>query len=214
MTCWHSSLPCLPLVCPLQLPWVSESSETAEACSILTDYSIAEVQLRSPRLGRRTLTSSSGKQGSFTQRQALVLCTKILCQINWITQLFFLLSTCSIKVSILLFYRRLPPGTHTWLFSCAVLAAIAVIVAYPVAFLLILIFQCQPLDSYWMRFAPDYNGVYQCRTKEAISLPISAYLSTIIDFLVLLLPLWQVQNIKLPRRQKWTLYAIFSLGLV
>jgi len=145
---------------------------------------------------------------------AIDLLTETFCQNSWIAQLFFLLSTCSIKVSILLFYRRLDAGTHSWFFSCAFLAAIGAIVAYALAFVLILIFQCRPLDSYWLRFAPNYTGIYNCTVNEPISLPISAYLSVVTDFLALLLPFWLVWNMKLPRRQKWSLYAVFGLGLV
>jgi len=145
---------------------------------------------------------------------AIDLLTETFCQNSWIAQLFFLLSTCSIKVSILLFYRRLDAGTHSWFFSCAVLAAIGAIVAYALAFVLILIFQCRPLDSYWLRFAPNYTGIHNCTVNEPISLPVSAYLSVVTDFLALLLPFWLVWNMKLPRRQKWSLYAIFGLGLV
>ena len=129
-------------------------------------------------------------------------------------QLFFVLSTCSVKVSILLFNRRLSAGTHSRVFSCAVWAAIGAIVAYALAFILILVLQCQPLDSYWLRWSPTYTGKYTCYTQEATTLPISAYLSVATDFLALLLPFWLVWNIKLPRRQKWSLYAIFSLGLM
>ena len=123
------------------------------------------------------------------------------------------MSTCTIKVSILLFYRRLDAGTHSWLFSCAILAAIGATVAYALAFILILIVQCRPLDSYWLRFTPNYTGNYDCTVNETISLPISAYLSVVTDFLALLLPFWLVWNMTLPRRQKWSLYAIFGLGL-
>lgn len=100
------------------------------------------------------------------------------------------------------------------MFTGVVWAAIGAIIAYGLAFILILVFQCQPLDSYWMRFSPNYHGEYLCPTKEAETLPISAYLSTATDFLALLLPVWLVWTLPLPRRQKLSLYAIFGLGLM
>ena len=133
---------------------------------------------------------------------------------SWIAQLFFVISTCSIKVSILLFNRRLATGTHSRFFASVVWAVVGIITAYAITFIILLIAQCQPVNSYWLRFSPTYKAPYHCSSKEAISLPVSAYLSVTTDFLALLLPFWLVWNIKIPKRQKWSLYAIFGLGLV
>lgn len=133
---------------------------------------------------------------------------------SWIAQLFFVVSTCSIKVSILLFHRRLAAGTHSRAFFYVVWAAISAVVAYAIAFIIVLIAQCRPVNSYWLRFSPTYTGNYNCPSKEAISLPISAYLSVATDAMALILPFWLVWNIKLPKLQKWSLYGIFGLGLM
>lgn len=67
----------------------------------------------------------------------------------WVSEVCFLVSTCSTKVSILLFYRRLVRGTVTKRWRYAIFGAIILAVLYCLTFIILLLTNCQPVDAYW-----------------------------------------------------------------
>ncbi|CAK4034781.1 integral membrane [Lecanosticta acicola] len=123
---------------------------------------------------------------------------------TWIAELAFLLTGCFIKVSVLLFYRRLVEKTCSlWWVRC-VLAAIGFTVAYTLAFVLALIFKWVQPQSMQPR--------YTC-LRLFISL-LAGIVAVISDLIAVALPCIMMRNLKIPRAQKFALNGIFSLGLL
>lgn len=131
----------------------------------------------------------------------------------WSAEIIFLVATGCIKVSVLLFYRRLVEGTYSKIWKYATIAAIAFTVAYVLAFVFVLIFNCSPTDAYWKSYNPLYDKEYTC-LDTTIANPLSGVLSVLSDAYSVLLPCLMLRHFDAPRRQKVALNIVFSLSLV
>ena len=132
----------------------------------------------------------------------------------WISEWCYLISTCSIKISVLLFYRRLSVS-FSKSFVIAVWVGITFNVLYLAAFLLTIGLECRPAKAYWMQFNPSWRASHKFTCgNEGYSLPASAILSVIGDFYSTALPLMLIVNLDLPRRQKMALVPLFAIGFM
>lgn len=119
-----------------------------------------------------------------------------------------------IKISVLLFYRRLSQRTVSRFFYWITWFTIGFVVVYTVAFILYSILACQPLSDYWdqvdvVKLAAGYK--YNC-LDEGASILIAGINSAVQDFAATLLPTLLYWNLKLPIRQKIALFGFFSIG--
>lgn len=116
-------------------------------------------------------------------------------------ELSYMVGSTLVKISILFLYRRLA-GSITTKFVYGVWACMAFCIASFVAFLLAVFFTCSPTDR-------DNN----CNDEGAILVSATA-VSTIQDIIICFLPIFLIQNLHMPRRQKLALAGIFGLGLI
>lgn len=132
----------------------------------------------------------------------------------WISMWFYIASSTFVKVSVLLFYRRLSVK-FSKAFLIATWVGIIYNIVYMVAFFMTLLLICDPAYAYWESFDPIWASThkFRCRT-EGLSLPVSGGLSVIGDIYSTLLPFFLVYNLDLPRRQKFALYGLFALGFL
>jgi len=133
--------------------------------------------------------------------------------VGWLAQMVFLISTCSTKVSVLLFYRRLTQGTYSKKWKYATIIAIALTIAYCVAFVLVLVFNCTPTRSYWRSYDPSYKEDYHCVHTTFLN-PLSGSLSVVSDFYSVVLPMGAFWQLEVTKRQRWALNTVFSIGLL
>ena len=132
----------------------------------------------------------------------------------FICEYLYLVATCSVKISILLFYRRLSV-TFSKTFLVATWAGILYNVLYFLGFAIGLLLLFNPTDSYWLSFDPIWATTHHySRGDEAASLPTSGALSVFGDFYSTVLPLLLIRFLDLPARQKAALYALFCLGFL
>jgi hypothetical protein len=128
-----------------------------------------------------------------------------------------MVSTCTTKVSILLFYRRLAAGTISRAFQWSIYAAIAFVVSYFIAFFINIFLMCKPFNSYWLQ--ADYfwlnmhRSDFKCQ-DEGVILVITAAISAFQDILACGLPMILLWKLQIPKRQKYALGAIFSVGIL
>jgi hypothetical protein len=126
----------------------------------------------------------------------------------------YIFATSSVKISILLFYRRLSSNFNR-LFFVATWIGIAYNIAYLVTFLFVIGLSCQPIKAYWLQLDPVWHLTHHFTcTDEHISLPTSASLSVVGDFYATMLPCILILKLDLPRRQKLALYSLFLLGFL
>jgi hypothetical protein len=134
----------------------------------------------------------------------------------WCAQWFYVGALCAVKVSILLFYRRLSLQVSS-LFLWATWIGISYNVLGYVTYSLNIVLQCRPTGAYWLASDPRWlaeGHTYTCANIEHIVQPLYCGLSVIGDLYGTTLPLCLVYSLQMSRRQKMSLYFLFALGYV
>jgi hypothetical protein len=132
----------------------------------------------------------------------------------WASLWCYVIGITLIKISVLLFYRRLSVK-FSRAFLIATWIGIVYNILYFLSFGLTLLLLCRPLHAYWDSFSPVWAASHRfhCASENA-ALPASSAFSVAGDFYSTLLPLILVYYLELPRRQKFALYALFALGFM
>ncbi|KAK0895909.1 hypothetical protein LTR91_021684 [Friedmanniomyces endolithicus] len=136
-----------------------------------------------------------------------------LALLSWLAEFSFLITGACIKISVLLFYRRLVKDTYDPRWRSAVIAAIAFTAAYSIAFLFTLIFNCNPTEAYWKSFDVMYAKSYTCVDTTFVNL-LAGIFAIISDVYAVVLPCLMTRHFDLATGQKVALNIIFSLGLL
>jgi hypothetical protein len=138
-------------------------------------------------------------------------------QIGWLAEMFFVVSTCLTKISNLAFYIRLGQGTskRAWLWTNY--AGIAFTASYMIAFTLLFLFTCHPIEATWMSFdltwLATHRGKFKCKQSGFLG-PMVGILSVVTDVIAAVLPAGLFWNLHMPKKEKILLWAIFGLGLM
>lgn len=119
-----------------------------------------------------------------------------------------------IKLSILLFYRRLSSRAISPAFRWTMRIAILVIGGYSIAFSIVPIFACRPISAFWdqVDFDKLARGYKWTCINEGAEVVANGIISTVQDLVVAFLPTILCWNLQIPLRQKIALYSIFALG--
>ncbi|ORY11708.1 hypothetical protein BCR34DRAFT_513451 [Clohesyomyces aquaticus] len=130
-------------------------------------------------------------------------------------EVVFCITAGLIKVSILLFYRRISSRTVTPSFRWATRISIAFVIGYSFAFALVPIFGCRPITAYWDQLAVQnlYNPAYKfsCFNEGADTFA-AAVISAVQDAVTAALPSFLYWKLHIPVRQKIALFSIFAIG--
>lgn len=133
----------------------------------------------------------------------------------WLQQFFFLVGTCCLKVSVLLFCHRMVDTStqRTWRF--VIFGVIAFTVAYTFAFCIVLICNCAPTRAYWKAYDPLWAAShdFKCVDTRALN-PLVGALAIVSDLYSIGIPCVVCWNLRLPRKQKVGLYALFGASFV
>ncbi|KAI4268121.1 MAG: hypothetical protein L6R38_007957 [Xanthoria sp. 2 TBL-2021] len=121
-------------------------------------------------------------------------------RILYIYEVFYYASCSAIKICILLFYRRIFPVREIKL---VLQIATAAVVAFFLGSLLSTLFQCTPIHKFWHRNAPGHctNGNHIIIVPGAIN--------TVLDFIIIGLPLPLLWKLRTTTSQKSVLTGIF-----
>jgi hypothetical protein len=119
-----------------------------------------------------------------------------------------------IKISILLFYRRLSSRAVSKTFRWTTWITIGFIVAYTIALTLAPILGCQPISAFWdqvdiLKRLKGYE--FHC-FDEGADLFVAGVISAAQDLLTAVLPTFLYWDLKIPLRQKVALFGIFAIG--
>lgn len=117
---------------------------------------------------------------------------------------FFICSMFAIKISILLFYRRIflvkPNYRH------ASLVAMSLSALWFVAAQISNLLTCRPVDAFWHRTKPG-----KCFNFNVMFLGLGVA-EVLIDTFILCLPIRTVFTLQMPKRTKVAVAGIFALG--
>ncbi|KAH7371591.1 hypothetical protein BKA66DRAFT_590975 [Pyrenochaeta sp. MPI-SDFR-AT-0127] len=128
----------------------------------------------------------------------------------------FPLASGLIKMSVLLFYRRLSSRAVSPTFRWILRITIASIGVYTTLFVFIPIFMCSPISAFWdqqdikVRFRSG-GYTYKC-SNEGAEIVANGIVSTVQDFIAASLPAWLCWNLQMPFRQKLALYSVFAVS--
>lgn len=138
-----------------------------------------------------------------------------LSQTGWLVQFFFLLGTCCLKVSVLLFCHRMVSGSSQRRWRIAIVAAIAFTAAYSFALLVVLICNCTPTKAYWRAFDREWAAShdYKCSDTRALN-PLAGALAIASDIYSIVIPCAVCWNLKLSLRQRIGLNALFCASIM
>ena len=84
-------------------------------------------------------------------------------------------------------------------------------VAYLIAFVLISVFQCHPIDAAWLRWDGEHPAI--CNNINAQGWA-SAAINMVLDIVTMALPLRELSKLSMSLRKKLQLMIMFSLGLL
>ena len=110
-----------------------------------------------------------------------------------------------VKISILLMYRRI---FDTEAFKKATVVVGTACVAWAIAAILCLIFQCHPFSGLW---TPEDTFTNKCIDLQAYYRAVASS-NMALDIIMLCMPLFMVWRLKLEPSQKLMLSGIFALG--
>jgi hypothetical protein len=138
----------------------------------------------------------------FTIQRKLILTIEIL----------FVLATGLIKVSILLFFRRLGSRGVSKTFRIITWIAIGFTIASTVTFFISPLVGCRPLSAYWEQsdVIKIIQGVEFHCNDEGAAMAAAGVTSTVQDVITALLPNFIYWKARIPFRQKAALMAIFA----
>ena len=111
-----------------------------------------------------------------------------------------------IKLSVLFFYRRIFTVPIFRLVSNIV---ITIVIAWSLAFTLLMIFQCSPIYTHWTKLELHYAPFCINQLQVYLVLGISDLL---LDCLIFILPLRMISGLHMPLRRKFAVRGIFLLG--
>ena len=124
-------------------------------------------------------------------------------------------ASSSIKISVLLFYRRLStPSSRAFWYATWV--GIWFNILHLIAFGLCLLLECRPTSAYWQSFSVKWiieGRKYYC-ADEGKMLPASGGISLLGDLYSTILPMILVHGLQMRVAQKRALYALFGLGFL
>ena len=127
------------------------------------------------------------------------------CKIFFCVQLFYGWVGPAIKISFLLLYRRI--FVIQW-FMRATLVVAALVFAWSMAVTFSVIFECQPVGSYWQPLLQQH-----CIDSQKFYWA-NGISNLLLDVIILTLPIPVIWRLQMSLRRKISLTVIFALGIL
>ncbi|KAG7082427.1 integral membrane protein [Colletotrichum scovillei] len=129
--------------------------------------------------------------------------SKTILQIIYVLQMLYIFVQGFAKISIACFYYRVFTGKT---FRLKINIFLIFLTTRSLMFLLLVIFQCTPIQSIWNRAIPS-----QCLNLSAISSG-GAACSILEDIVLIVLPVPELMRLQLDKKKKVALFGMFALG--
>lgn len=124
----------------------------------------------------------------------------------FIAETLYFAAVSLFKLAMLSFYLRVFSGKWT---RRLVWVTIAVDFLLGVVYVMLSVFQCQPISYFWLRWDGEHTG--KCLDRDAI-VQSNAAVSLALDFWMLALPLWKLRSLKLDWKNKLGVGLMFFVG--
>lgn len=130
----------------------------------------------------------------------------------WLGEFSFLATGGCIKISVLLFYRRIVAGTYSRAWKWSIIGAICFTGGWTIALMLTLVFNCMPTEAYWKTFNPMYTRDFTCVDTTAVNL-MAGIFAIVSDLYAVVLPAVMTWKLQINRTQRIALNTLFGLSL-
>ncbi|KAK0637905.1 hypothetical protein DIS24_g10362 [Lasiodiplodia hormozganensis] len=127
-------------------------------------------------------------------------------EVYFVDELLYLVVISMTKLSILFFYLRIFPDKTFRKISYGVMGFC---IAYLITFLIVSIFQCNPVKAAWLHWDGSYHGA--CNNVNAQGWAAAAF-NIALDLTVLFLPLRQLSKLVMGWKKKLQLLLMFLVG--
>lgn len=129
----------------------------------------------------------------------------------WLFELFYAITTVLLRCSIALFILRI---CSKRIHKAIIYATTGVVIVFSIFYFFLVIFQCHPVNYYWTRFAPNPEGTcIDAAIFPAASFAHSA-ISASADWVLGILPLWLIWDLKMNIRTKLSVGILLSFGMM
>ncbi|ELR04908.1 hypothetical protein VC83_02790 [Pseudogymnoascus destructans] len=128
---------------------------------------------------------------------------ELLEKLYYISQILYSFVQVLAKFSILFLFLRVLP---TQKFRLVVKISIAWMICHTLAFGLAVTLQCVPVESVW-----DHSIKGKCTNSQAFVYAAAGF-SIFEDFVIMLLPIWELKGLRLSTKKKFALMFLFALG--
>ena len=129
-------------------------------------------------------------------------------QVHFIFIAFHVFPLCFIKLSLLFLYRRIFHGT---IFNITTWVLIGLTIAWTLSFFLALLLQCVPVTISTVTGSKSASS--HCIDQIPVTFAVTSS-GTVMDFLILLVPIPNVWKLQMPLRNKLALVGIFAIGFL
>ncbi|KAI5465071.1 hypothetical protein BGZ63DRAFT_351646 [Mariannaea sp. PMI_226] len=161
-------------------------------------YSIAVlIWVSDFKLGQRISSDDPYQIDYYLEKSYLIL---------WITEFLYSWSICLSKLSVLTFYRRIFRFSSIW-WPINILTGLCIIWILIRTFFTI--FRCSPVRAYWIKSIQA-----RCMTHVKEYYFATDLTHTLLDTLILALPIFEVVRMKLPPGQKIAVVGLFASGFL
>lgn len=128
------------------------------------------------------------------------------CRYFFIMEIIYFADVALVKLALLYFYVRIFPSASV---RRLLLGTVLFVALFGVAFVVVAIFQCTPIDYYWWKWDGEHQG--HCMDINAIAWS-NAAISIALDVWMLAIPLWQLRSLRLDWTKKLGVVMMFSVG--
>lgn len=129
--------------------------------------------------------------------------------VRWLyaLEIFYFFQMTLLKLTLLFFFLRIFPKT---IIRNLLKGTIIFTILWGLAFVLVAIFQCQPISHYWTNWDNEHNNG-RCINVNALAWS-HAIISIVLDIWMLVLPLYEVFRLQLSPRKKISVAVMFLVG--
>ena len=128
-----------------------------------------------------------------------------LLKLYYVCQMLYILVQVFSKVAILALFQRLFPGFIHY-FQWSVRVMIVFMFTHGLVFLMLIIFQCRPINSIW-----DKTIDGKCLPTDVVIFT-GAALSIVEDFIILLLPVHELWKLQMSNKKKLGIILLLSMA--
>lgn len=129
----------------------------------------------------------------------------------WLCELFYTLTTVLLRCSVAVFLLRIcERKTQKWI----IYGTMIIVVVFSTFYFLLAIFQCSPVDYFWNQYIQGTIGT--CIDPKVFPDATFAHsaISATADWILGLLPIWVIWNLKMNVRTKVSVGIVLSFGLL